>query len=150
METAISALSILPSTKEQKDTFVFMAVTEIMNYAGGEKILTYAAKLKFWIDTLTEIYENGRIKASVKDEAFKNPEKILNVENYAITKSQRTAYDYKGIDPVLDSLYGQMEQLKQAIKAREATVKSGFDPATGETFAPVPFTQTDILSYKLK
>lgn len=148
METALQQFSVLPSTKEQRQSFIKMAVEEITS--GNIDAIKADAILKGAADTIEAIRKHNDVKSAVQNSADKYSEKTFSAYGYEITKSSKTTYDYKGIDTVLDSLYEQMDQLKQAIKAREATVKSGFDPATGETFAPVPFTQIDILSYKLK
>ena len=148
METALSQFSVLPSTRQQRTEFVEKAVNEILS--GNIDPLKADAILKGAEDTIGEIRKNNRVKLAVQESADKYHEKTFEAFGYTITKSSRSTYDYKGIDPVLDDLYGQMEKLKETIKAREATVKSGLDPATGETFSPVKFTTTEILSYKLK
>ena len=147
MDTAISTLSILPSTKEQRKSFVEMAVNEILS--GGVNPLKVELTLKSAIDTLEEIRKNNRVKLAVQVEADKYPEKTFEYGNFRITKASRQINDFAGCDAHLDELYTQMEALKLQIKARESLVKTGVDSATGEVFKPVKFTTTEYLKIEL-
>lgn len=147
METAISTLSILPSTKAQRQSFVEMAVNEILS--GDINPLNVELTLKSAIDTLEEIRKNNRVKLAVQAEADKYQEKTFEYGNFKITKSSRTINDFAGCDPHLDNLYTEMEALKLQIKARESLVKTGVDSATGEVFKPVKFTTTEYLKIEL-
>jgi hypothetical protein len=146
-QTALSTLSILPSTKEQRESFVIMAVNEICN--GEQNPLLIDLTLKSAIDTLDEIRKNNRVKLAVQAEADKYQEKTFEYGNFKITKSSRTINDFAGCDSHLDNLYAEMEALKLQIKARESLVKTGVDSATGEVFKPVKFTTTEYLKIEL-
>jgi len=146
-QTAISTLSILPSTKAQRQSFVEMAVNEILS--GDVNPLTVELTLKSAIDTLEEIRKNNRVKLAVQNEAYKYSEKTFEYGNFKITKASRQTNDFSGCDIHLDNLYTEMEALKLQIKAREALVKTGVDSATGEVFKPVKFTTTEYLKIEL-
>ena len=149
METALQQFSVLPSTKEERTSFVNMAVNEFLS--GNIDPLKADAILKGAADTTKEIRDNSRVKAVVSKAAGEYPEKSFQFGNFLITKSNRRTYDWKEYksDEILNGLNAQMEQLKKVIEARQQVILSGVDPATGETFAPVPFSETEILSYKL-
>ena len=147
METALSTLTILPSTKEQRSLFVFKAVEEILD--GNSNPLQIDIMLKAAEDTIGEIRKNSRVKMAVQNEADKYPEKTFEYGNFRITKTSKSTNDFSGCDPHLDSLYAQMEALKLQIKAREALVKTGVDSATGEVFKPVKSTTTEYLKIEL-
>jgi len=147
METAISTLSILPSTKAQRQSFVEMAVNEILS--GDVNPLNVELTLKSAIDTLDEIRKNNRVKLAVQNEADKYSEKTFEYGNFKITKASRQINDFSGCDSHLDSLYNEMEALKLQIKARETLVKTGVDSSTGEVFKPVKFTTTEYLKIEL-
>jgi hypothetical protein len=146
-QTAISTLSILPSTKAQRQSFVEMAVNEILS--GDINPLNVELTLKSAIDTLEEIRKNNRVKSLVMSEADKYSEKTFSVGNFRITKTSKSTNDFSGCDPHLDSLYFQMEQLKAQIKARESLVKTGVDSSTGEVFKPVKTTVNEFLKIEL-
>jgi hypothetical protein len=149
-QTALSTITVLPSTKEQRRLFVAKAKNEILS--GEVEPLKIDAILKSAEDTIKEIRTDKDIKSAVQNQAGKYPEKSFEYGNFTITKSSRKAYDWKNYksDQTLNDLTAEMEKLELVIEARQMTVLSGFDPATGETFAPVPFLTTEILSYKLK
>jgi len=146
-QTAISTLSILPSTKAQRQSFVEMAVNEILS--GDVNPLTVELTLKSAIDTLEEIRKNNRVKLMVQNEADKYSEKTFEYGNFKITKASRQTNDFSGCDSHLDNLYNEMEALKLQIKARETLVKTGVDSSTGEVFKPVKFTTIEYLKIEL-
>ncbi len=146
-QTALSTLSILPSTKEQRESFVINAVNEILS--GNVNPLTVEIMLKAAQDTIEEIRKNNRVKIAVQNEADKYSEKTFEYGNFKITKASRQINDFSGCDSHLDNLYAEMEALKLQIKAREALVKTGVDSATGEVFKPVKFTTTEYLKIEL-
>jgi len=150
METAISQFSVLPLTKSERESFVNQAVNEILS--GDVDPLQIDAILKAAEDTIKEIRTNNRVKMAVQKEADKYPEKSFEFGNFTITKSSRKTYDWKNYksDKTLNDLNAEMKKLKLVIEARQMTILSGIDPATGEVFAPVQWTEPPILSYKLK
>ena len=149
METALQQFSVLPSTKEERTSFVNMAVNEFLS--GNIDVLKTDAILKAAEDTIKAIRTNDEVKNVVSRAADEYPEKSFQFYNYLITKSSRRTYDWKEYksDEILNGLNAQIEQLKKVIEARQQVILSGVDPATGETFSPVPFTENEILSYKL-
>ena len=148
METALSTITVLPSTKEQRNQFIIDVVDEICN-SGNINALDADIMLKSGIDTLEEIRKNDRVKELVLKEADKYPEKSFEYGNFKVTKSSRTINDFKGCDQHLDELYRQMEALKLQIKAREQLVLTGINTETGEVFKPVKSTVTEFLKIEL-
>jgi hypothetical protein len=146
-QTALSTLSILPSTKEQRESFVIMAVNEICN--GEQNPLLIDLTLKSAIDTLDEIRKNNRVKSLVMSEADKYSEKTFSVGNFRITKTSKSTNDFSGCDSHLDNLYAEMEALKAQIKAREQLVLTGVNSETGEVFKPVKSKVTEFLKIEL-
>ena len=147
METALSTLTILPSTKEQRSLFVFKAVEEILD--GNSNPLQIDIMLKAAEDTIGEIRKNSRVKMAVQNEADKYPEKTFEYGNFRVTKSSKTTNDFAGCDPHLDELNAQMEALKAQIKAREQLVLTGVNSETGEVFKPVKSKVTEFLKIEL-
>lgn len=145
---ALQVIGTLPTTKEQKESFVLEAIREIVS--GEKNPLEIDLQLKFISDTFNEIRENIHVKNAVEKEADKYPEKTFNFGQFEITKVVKKTNDFSGCDPVLDELYQQAETLKSVIKAREKTVLSGVDPSTGETFNPVKYTESPYLKVVLK
>jgi hypothetical protein len=101
-------------------------------------------------ETVTAIRKDLRVKNLVIEEAGKWGNKTFPFHGAEITVSQKTTKDFAGCDPVLDDLYVQAEQLKALIKAREATVSAGVDPATGEKFPPFKTSTSNFLTYRFK
>lgn len=146
-QTALSTLSILPNTKEQRESFVINAVNEILS--GNVNPLDVEIMLKAAQDTIEEIRKNNRVKLAVQSEADKYPEKTFEYGNFRVTKSSRRVNDFKGCDSHLDELNAQMDALKLQIKAREQLVLTGIDSSTGEVFKPVKSTVTEFLKIEL-
>lgn len=147
METALSTITVLPSTKEQRSLFVTKAVDEILD--GNNNPLQIEIMLKAAQDTIEEIRKDNRVKMAVQKEADKYPEKTFEYGNFRITKSIRTINDFSGCDSHLDNLYAEMEALKAQIKAREQLVLTGVNSETGEVFKPVKSKVTEFLKIEL-
>lgn len=145
---ALQVIGNLPTTKEQKQSFIIEAIKEIVS--GEKNPLEMDLQLKFIADTFEEIRKNVHVKSAVEKEVDKYSEKTFRYGQFEITKLSRRTNDFSGCDTTLDDLYSQMENLKATIKAREQTVLNGFDPSTGEEFKPVKFTETPYLKVVLK
>ena len=148
METALSTISILPSTKQQRESFVNMAIMEFTN--GNIKALPTYLAYKGAFETLKDIVENKRVKDLAFAESEKEPEKTFEYGNFEITKSGKTTYQWKDYnDSILQEMFLEQDLLKKRIEARQKTILSGVDPSSGETFSPVPFDKPEFLIVKL-
>jgi len=154
MESAISQFTYLPSSKEERATFVTMCVEEIES--GTRNPLELELMLKNLEETISAIRKHDRVKALVLSEAQKYPERTISFHGAQITKTGRSAYDFSGCN---DSAYSRMiaeqEELKAKIKERETflkTIKPGIEVAdaeTGEMLNPPTVTYTESLTIKL-
>jgi len=136
-----------PVTKKDQDNYAETVINQVL---GGE---VDALKMDMMLKSMEEVTKRIRthegVKACVVEEAEKYG-KSFDFNGATIQVTHKTSKDFAGIDPVLDDLYRTMESLKASIKAREATVSSGSDPATGETFSPPKTSTTTYLTYKFK
>ena len=144
---ALQKLTNLPFTKMEQQDFTNQAVEEILS--GNIDPLKADLHLKAMEEVITTIRKDLRVKPLVLSEAEKYG-KTFDFHGVGITVTHKTIKDFAGLDPVLDSLYAELDQLKLTIKARELTVGSGCDPATGETFGPCKTSTTQFLTYKFK
>jgi paraquat-inducible protein B len=139
METAISTITILPFTKSEQKTFVEKVVNEVLE--GAIEPIKLAVYLKSIQETIKQIIQEESEKYGKKYELY----------GCEIQNSSRTALDYSGCqDQVYNDLVKQMDQLKEVIKAREAVIKSGIDPSTGEVFEPVKTSTSNFITIKFK
>ena len=148
METALSTISILPSTKQQRESFVNMAIMEFTN-GNIQPLPTYLA-YKGAFETLKEIVENKRVKQLAFDQADQEPETTFTLGNFEVCKTGKTTYDWeKYPDEVLQNMLLEQELLKKRIEARQKTILAGMNEETGEVYAPVPFKKSEFLKVTL-
>jgi len=149
MKTASQTLSILPMCRDKIKSFVDKIASEVE--AGMIDPVKLAVYLKSIEELINAVKNHYAIKEAINDGTSLYPEKKFYAFGAEITKTSRTTYNFTTCqDPVYNDLVAQQEQLKEVIKAREAVLKTGVDPVTGETFTkPVPIT-TGFLTIKLK
>jgi hypothetical protein len=140
-------LNTLPFSKVEQSNFVTQVVAEILE--GNINPLDADLKLKAMENAIIEIRKNSGVKEYVISEAEKYG-KTFEHSGVTITVTQKTVKDFTGCDQVLDELYLNLELTKAQIKAREAMVLVGINPATGEVFAPPKTSTTRYLTYKFK
>lgn len=135
METAISTITQFDFSKEQIKNFVSRVVNEAIN--GNYDIFQIANNLKVMEVSIKEIKQG--IDESVWNELDKYPEKIIDGENYKISKRIRANFDYS--DDV------QWKRLKGLIKERENMLKNLKNPVadtdTGEIINPAKVKHTE-------
>ncbi len=149
MDTAISNLTVLPLSKDERKDFVAKVAREVDG--GLIDPIKLAVYLKSIEETVKSLKSHYQIKDAIQDEADKYPEKNFHAFGAEITKTGRTTYDYlRCDDEVWDDLMRQLNDLKALIKARETTLKTGVDPSTGETFKPPLAKKTEFLKIDLK
>ena len=144
---ALTELKNMPFTKMEQAEYVNQAVMEILS--GDIDPLAADVRLKAMSEVIDNIRKDLRVKNAVIEEAEKYG-KSFEFAGINITVTQKTVKDFAGCDQVLDGLYSDQEKIKAQIKAREATVAAGTDPATGEVFPPFKTSTTQFLTYKFK
>lgn len=142
---ALAELRNLPLTKLEQQNYADMAILEII---GGEvDPLEADLRLKAMEEVIKKIREDCRVKSAVNDEAEKYGKDFV-LRGVKIQVKHRTVKDFSNCgDPVYNDLKDQSEKIKAMIKAREATIAAGADPATGEVFAPPQTSTTTYLQY---
>jgi hypothetical protein len=148
METALSSIKLMPASKAELSHYVAKAKSEILS--GYYNPLEVAGMLKSMEEVVKALRDDKEIREAIQDEADKYKEKTIRFETYHITKTERKTKDFTGVCPVLDSLNNDLERTKNMIKARQAVIEAGVNPETGETFPPVPFTTSTIISVSFK
>lgn len=106
-----------------------------------------AITLKSVAEIIKMVTDDKQFSSCLIDEAEKYG-KTFTKNGVELSLMTRATKDLSGLDPVLDSLYAEAESIKAQIKAREATVETGSDPATGEVFGPVKKSVITYLKYK--
>ena len=149
METALSTLTVLPMTRDEIKIFVDKVAEEVNG--GLIDPMKLAVYLKSIEETIKAVKTHYIVNDAITEGAELYPEKKFLAFGAEITKSSRTTYNFTVCnDQVYNGLIEQQEQIKEVIKARESVLKSGIDPATGETFQkPIPMA-TEFLIIKLK
>lgn len=146
---AIQKLEVLPLSKSEIKTFVDAVAVEVMD--GKIDPVKLAVYLKSIEETIKAVRDHYIVKDAITDGASLYPEKTFNAFGAEITKTGRTTFDFAQCnDPVINGLYQQQAEIKEVIKAREAVLKTGVDPATGETFIKPLEVRTEFLTIKLK
>lgn len=149
MENALSHITVLPATKSEIKNFVEKAKLEICN--GVNNPLQINIALKCIEEMVKALRSDPDVKDAIQYELDKYAEKSFDAFGATLTKTSRTDYDFTTCgDPVYADLVNQADKLKAMIKAREELLKTGIDPATGETFAPPKTSTSEILQIKLK
>lgn len=142
---ALSELHNFPLTKAQQDDFAAQAIEEILS--GNTDPVRVDIRLKAMAEVIDCIRKNKQVQEYTLAEMEKWGKRFVR-DGVTIEVKTRTTRDFTGIDPVLDDLYADLDRIKAHIKAREATVLAGVDPATGETFAPPATSTTTFPTYK--
>ena len=135
---ALSELRRLPENKAQINTFVNVAIGEILS--GEVSPLEVEIRLKVLEDTIKQIRKDVRVKRVVMDEAEQyDKQMFMGAE---INVGSRKTADYSG-----DDIWNE---LKAKIKGRETYLKqmNGVNPDTGEVV--VQYKTTEFLTIKLK
>lgn len=149
METAISTLTVLPSTRAELTNYISLVKQEILS--GNTNALRVAIQIKSLEEILKALKDDNEIKECIMSEANLYPEKVIEIYGCKIEKSSRTVYDYSNCgDQVYNDLIEQKEKLDEIIKARQAVIKSGVNPETGETFYPPQTKRTEFLKIEFK
>lgn len=145
----LSALSLLPENKKQKEAFVNNAVNEILE--GNYCPIQIYTNLDVAIKTLTDIQKNEDVKNYVIEKLA--GEKKLELYNCEISLSERKSYNYEN-DSYWCELNNKLLELKEKIKAHEAVLKSLKSELanvdTGEVLSLPIVTASNVLTVKMK
>ena len=150
METAISYLSVMPLSKEQRETFVQKVKDEILS--GDENPLKIEIILKGIEETIKAIRSDADIREYVLQELAKHGKSTI-IYGAELTKSDRKTWNYN--DTEINSITAEIEELKAKLKDREKFLQSIpeggiIDPETGEILYRPGYTTTEVLTIKIK
>jgi len=150
METAISYLSVMPLSKEQRETFVQKVKTEILS--GNENPLKIEIILKGIEETIKAIRSDADIREYVLQELAKYG-KTAQIYGAELTRTDRKAWKYN--DTEINSITAEIEGLKAKLKDREKFLQSIpeggiIDPITGEIIYRPTYDVTEVLTIKIK
>jgi len=125
METALSTISILPSTREEFYNFKRMLKAEILN--GTTELLPTLAKLTIAMRSIDDTLKDEEIERAMVYELSKysNKEDVsINGVKFNLQETG-TKYYYKDSgDPVWNDLDKQIAELTEKRKARETFLKA--------------------------
>lgn len=140
---ALQIFNEAPFSKIQQQTFVEMAVSEILS--GSINPLQADLRLKALEEVIKKIRENKDVKDYVLDEAAKYG-KSFEQFGCKVSVMSRTTKDYSLCgDSLYSDMIAQQEALKSQIKAREKMIDCGVNPETGETFSPPTAKSSEFL-----
>lgn len=149
MGKAIDQFRNMPSTWLEIRQFSDLLKNEILS--GDVNPLDVELVLKSMEEVIKTTRADKHVKEAVLQEAAKWSEKTFEYKGISATKSSKTTYDFSGCgDEVYNDLIKQQETLKAQIKAREAMLKTGVNPDTGETYTPPKASTTEFLTIKFR
>lgn len=152
MDNALSFLTVMPISKDERGSFVEKAKNEILS--GLYNPLYIEAILKGIEETIKAIRADNEIRDCVFNELSKHG-KSVKMYGAEFKFSERKNYQYDNCqDSVYASLKSEIEKLTAKLKERETFLKavpeSGIaNPDTGEIINRASFTITPILSISL-
>lgn len=125
MERTSSVITLLPSNKEQINSFVKKTVNELKE--GGINALDFYLQLKSAETTIKKIIDDKEVKELAMSEASKHGSKQFEYRGFEVESSDNLGvkYDYSICnDRVWDGLQAQLRNLQERIKEREAFLKA--------------------------
>lgn len=139
---ATSALTLLPSSKEERAVFVKRCIDEILE--GNRNPIDVEIQLKSLEKVIKEIRENEQIKEAIQNEADKYSEKTFNFKGIEITKACKPTYNYSVCG---HSEYNRLVKRKKELE--EILKNSGkitiIDDETGQICDPPIITYSNYL-----
>lgn len=153
MEKALSFLTILPISKEDRAGFVARAKEEILS--GDYNPLHIEAVLKGIEETIKAIRGDREIREAVISEIEKHPKGEVSIYRAKFNLTDRKTWIYDACnDPVYDETKAAIEEAKEAMKQREKFLQSipeggVADPDTGAIIQPATFYTNQVLTVKL-
>ena len=108
-----SAITLMPATREEIETFANLVITETLS-GGYIDPIDLDLRLKAIEETIKMIRKNPELKKYTIEEAEKFGQKTFETRGSKITVSQRTTYDYKNCkDEVWNGMKLEEKQLKE-------------------------------------
>lgn len=154
METALSTINQLPSTKKQIDTFVDKVETEVLSRYDDP--LEFAIKLRCIEDIIKRLRSSKKISDLILNQAEKYGKEIIKRNEAELqVKETGVKYDFKNCnDHKWNQLNKNLENIKLEIKKREEILKihkdQWSDIETGEIINPPVKTSTTKVIVTLK
>ena len=148
---ALSHLTILPTTAEERRSFVQQAVSEVLN---GDRNPVEAHILLNSLEKLVaEIKKHEAFKEAVIKELTKYGQKAVQWGQVEIQLTERKSYDYAACaDSEWERLDAEIKALTERKKAREAMLQNLSEPVgnleTGEYIYPAAFTVAEVVTVK--
>jgi len=157
METALSTISVLPSTREEFYNFKRMLKAEILN--GQTELLPTLAKLTIAMRSIEDTLKDEDVERAMVNELSQYSSKEETSINGVKFNLQETGtkYHYKDSgDPVWNDLDKQIQELTEKRKARETFLKAipyesnVVDAETGLYLTRPPKTSTTKVVVKIQ
>lgn len=140
---------VSPMTVAERKAFIESVVEGINE--GTVHPIRLAVYVKSLEETVKAIKEHYQIKEAIQDAADLYPEKTFEVFGSSITKAARTTYNFAVCgDSIYNDMIVEQERLKSLIEARQAMLKTGINPETGETFPKPATSTTNYLTIKIR
>lgn len=153
MESAISTLTILPTTKSGIDDYVAMVKASILS--GHIQPEASALTLKSFEEIGKKLRGDKEIKEYIQDACDLHNEKSFEYGDAKFTKSERPTYDFKVCDSSRWLAASQkMMNAKSELKGVEDWLKTVKEPTpdslTGELVNPPAVLKVSVVSITLK
>lgn len=150
--TTTSILSLLETTKEQRQSFVEDIVQRIEQ--GEADPIKVLVQLKCHAELVDNILSDVRFKSLALDEGSKYGKQFEKFNAKIAIKEVGVKYDYTDCDTELDNLMAQKALLDEKIKKRQKVLqvidKPVADSETGDLLQPAVKTSTTSLVVTLK
>ena len=155
MKNTLSFITILPTSKADRDSFIRSSVEEIIN--GGYFPLHIAVKLKSLKEIVSGIRSNESVRQALVSEASRQPNNTFECHGSRITRTCRRQWSYDRCnDSVLADLHSRMNDLQSAIRQREAFLRAlkpgilAFDEFNGKQLFPPSFKVSTSLHISIR
>lgn len=137
-----------PIGKQERKDMIAALKEDILS--GKYDLLEMEIRLKSIEDIINSIRKDSDISGYVIEEAEKYQKGDV-VHGASVTVMSRKTYDYTSCnDSVYNDLIAQQKQLSDVIKAREAVLRTGINPDTGEYINKPAEKETQYLKIEWK
>lgn len=145
----ISTITILPLSKQERETYINNVVNEFNNINEFEQQKLFA-QMKIAIECLEKIMKHKDVRSAIIDRLENN--RIEN-EFAEISLSHRKNYDFSKDEKWIE-LERKIKELKNEQKMHEGILKAlktqVADVDTGEIRTPASYNLTEVLTIKIK
>lgn len=149
METAISYLTALPTTRQERNAFVEKAIAEVLS---GERSPLELQIVLTSIEKMVEaIRKDHRIQDYVLSELYKYPKQEAEIKGVKVQIATKGSYDYhhchdiewEHLDSTIKILTERKKEREEFLKHMTAPVA---DPETGEIINPPIVRHSEIIT----